>query len=363
MWLIATVAMMAACGSNDDNEIKKEVPPEEVANGRMLRISASMVSDKPKSRVAVDVTDPNSTSPDFTKGEKFRWIEGDNISALFNAKDATTYQQVGAVKASLAEDGKKAFFDIPATALPDVGTCRMFYPSSSITLEEEPFVTVTIPQIQTNNDFGKYTYMYSDAFNYDLTASQGETVVPAASFHHLFALLRFNVWNRTGVSYTLQEITIKYSNSTMLKKQLKFSFTNPGASVYSENYASMTWQNSNYKTENGLLDNASTTDKNEAVYDAMMVLFPTDPLETGTFTISMTFFDKDLKLPFYPLDVTLNCTDYSFFKDTGFQKGMRTYFCLDLVIGGQLKVKEISVTPWGPDSDLTDDPADIERPD
>lgn len=365
-WFMITVIIMVvvtACDNNETNDIKEPQPPqEEVGAERILQVVASMGNDEVKSRTAIDITDPNNTNPDFSKGEKFKWITGDNICALFNAQTTSTYQQVGAVKAT-GIDGKRADFNIPATDLPDVGTCRMFYPSSTITLEEQPSVTVTIPQSQASKDFGKYAYMYADAFNYDLTVPGSGNVIPNVSFHHLYALLRFNIWNQTNIGYTIQDITIKYSNTTMLKKQMKFTFTEPATPEYSTDYASMTWQNSNYKTENVLLDNALTPDKNEAVYDALMVVFPTAPLATGTFTISMTLYDKNMASTFIAQDLVLNCADYAFFKDTGLRKGMRTYFCLDILTDGRLKAKEASVTSWGEDTDLNDGPANVERPD
>lgn len=112
-----------------------------------------------------------------------------------------------------------------------------------------------------------------------------------------------------------------------------------------------------------MIDDEKTPDKNEAIYDVMMMTFPTPAQANGTFKLVMNLYDTETKMKFNTYVLELKCSDYAILKETGFQKGTRTYFCIDIIKGGRLKLKEVSVTPWGEDVSLNDGAGNVELPD
>ena len=319
---------------------------------RVLKVNA-VIPGEAQTRTSIDINDSYNINPDFTKGEAFFWEDTEEFCALI-WDDASTSDVASIPSTSVSDNKKRVFFEVKIPGIYTAGSCRIVYPAK--TISDNQTVTMNVPTVQTDMEFNKYNYMYTDELAF--TETSGD--ITNVSFHHQSALLRFNVLNLTSRKYVVESISVGYVDNDMviidnvIPATLTFDMQTAETSVAS--YLPMlVWNHSGYADAAPMLDDAITTDKHEGVFDAIMVTLPTARQTSGKFVVSMTLYDKDKQTSFYPTPMSLNCADYDFLSgeiNGGFKAGERTYFCIDITEDNILRLKGVQVEEWGDGGDI-----------
>lgn len=330
--------LLVGCGND---ELPADGLPE--PSGRILRVGA-LIAGGTQTRTTIDVTHPYNPNPDFSIGEAFLWESSEKVCGLiWNDTDASSFSNLSST--IISDDHKNATFEVVIPTNFSSGSCRLIYPSLAV--NDNGTVDMPISNEQSHDDFALYNFMCTESLVFD----EATIDIPSGSFQHLASLLRFNVYNFTERPYTIKDITVCYADGdgVPLTGIIPSSLTldiRGGTVTNGDYHTKFCWQNTAYQTAPAMIDDESTADKHEGVYDAMMVILPTLPQATGSFQIAMTLYDKDAKAEFVTQTLVLPCASYDFLCDRGFVVGTRTYFCLDITDDNLLCLKDVQVTDW-----------------
>lgn len=350
---IAALCLLATACSEDNNE-----PTD--ATTRSLTIGCGIGKTTPGTRASVTPGNPNKLE------ENFIWHEGDAFDGWLIPQGQSSYLPTSSTfaideKYSDNTPSKSASFTCPdfptgSASYKMLATYPNYYYTK--TGDEFTYSLSRPPQIGSNNT----SHLSKDMAMYATTTVTSANSIPAMTFHHLSALLRFTVTNKNTSACRIKQISIvcegRVSEVFGVKYSLKVDDWEKGTITHSctKGTTSLVLATQNSATDNGgiELSAAGDTDKHDA-FDAYVMTGPGTaelPGQNLIFQIIATDTDGTSNERAYT-SLVLNGDKIHAEGSTTWEPGKRYWF--NLVLDDALTVTLNGVTDmpgWGTDNEL-----------
>lgn len=328
--MFASATLLSSCSEDELGGVKEDMS--------VVHLTAVVDGVQEALRAAWQVADSNMLAPDYSKEELFLWDSGDKLVSLAQGQNKVHVQYNIGVSTGYEVTSSRANLDVK---LPSNGYAWFFHPSTTIVNVDttgasqdvsHASVTLSVPKIQNKNNQYKSVYLRTNR----LELSDGGVVnTSSVQFNHLTSLLRFHLQNTTDRKYTVKQIKVVSSSSTVFATAATYKLTSQDYDVQSDSNNSsfdneIIWDNLDYKDDAPLEKYVEGDSPRRDIYDALLVVLPVsgDELKKSSLSFYVTLYDTETKKDYALSPLVLDSS-----KDNvrdqlalGFPRGKRTHF-------------------------------------